>query len=71
MNTALHAKVERFEDRYAVLRHEALGEFKWPLSHFPERVNVGETVVLNISTERATAENKEEEMRRLLEELIN
>lgn len=67
----LHAKFIRFEEQFAVLQHEALGEFKWPIKNLPDDVKIGDTVSIKISSPGAEKEEQYERMRKLLEELIN
>lgn len=68
---SLAAKLVRFEDRFVVLAHEALGEFRWPIKNLPENLKIGDTITLKISTPSGEEEEKYMRMRRLLEELIN
>lgn len=67
----LTAKLERFEAIFAVLSHEMLGEFRWPIKNLPENIKVGDVVELKAITSKIEEEEKYERMRRLLEELIN
>lgn len=67
----LTAKLERFEERFAVLSNELLGEFRWPIRNLPQRIEVGEMVQFKIATPKVEEEEKYARMRRLLEELIN
>lgn len=67
----LGAKLIRFEERFAVLQSEHLGEFKWPIKNLPENVKVGETVFLRAITPSVEEDEKYARMRKLLEELIN
>ncbi len=68
---SLSAKLIRFEERFAVLGHEMLGEFKWPLKNLPDELKIGDTVILKVSTQKLEADEKYARMRKLLEELIN
>lgn len=67
----LTAKLERFEERFAVLSNETLGEFRWPIKNLPENLTAGDMVQLKVVTSKTEEEEKYERMRRLLEELIN
>lgn len=80
----LHVKLERFEDGAAVLRNEATGDFRWPVSNLPVGIKAGDSLTLAIAgvvstqavatpvaTQTNEQEDKYESMRRLLEELIN
>lgn len=67
----LSAKLARFEERYAVLFHESLGEFRWPIKNLPDNLKIGDSVTLKIATPKVEEEEKYVRMRRLLEELIN
>lgn len=68
---SLNATLNRFEERFAVLHNESIGEFRWPIKNLPENVKIGDTVVLKVSTQNSENEEKYENMRKLLEELIN
>lgn len=63
--------LERFEERYAVLRNEATGEIRWPIRQFPDTVKVGDQVKLKLATAKEDEAEKYRLQRRLLEELIN
>lgn len=68
------AILERFEDRFAVLRNEGLGEFRWPIANLPQDIKIGESVTLKVVQQKSpNAENEEKlaNMRKILEELIN
>lgn len=67
----LAAKLERFEERFAVLNSEVLGEFRWPIKNLPENVQAGETIELSVRTRGINEDEKLTRMRKLLEELIN
>lgn len=67
----LGAKLERFEERFAVFSNETLGEFRWPIKNLPENLQAGDTVHLKVVTPGIEEEEKYARMRRLLEELIN
>lgn len=68
---SIQATLERFEDKFAVLKNETYGEFRWPVKNLPEDLQIGETILIKISTQKLEQEEKFEQMRRLLEELIN
>ena len=68
---SLTAKLERFEERFAILTNENVGEFRWPIKNLPENVKIGDTVVLKVSTQQLENDEKYIHMRRLLEDLIN
>lgn len=68
---SLPAVLKRFEDRFAVLQNESVGEIKWPIKNLPENVQIGGTVTLKISTQKVEEDEKYARMRKLLEELIN
>lgn len=68
---SIQAVLERFEERFAVLRNESIGELRWPIKNLPEGVAIGNTVVLKISTKKSEDDEKYARMRKLLEELIN
>lgn len=65
------ATLERFEERFAILKNETLGEFRWPLENFPKDSRVGDIIFLKMSTQKNEEEEKYARMRKLLEELIN
>lgn len=67
----LTAKLERFEGTLAVLSHEMLVEFRWPIKNLPENIKPGEMVQFKVVTSKTEEEEQYERMRRLLEELIN
>ncbi|PJC37096.1 hypothetical protein CO046_02270 [Candidatus Peregrinibacteria bacterium CG_4_9_14_0_2_um_filter_53_11] len=56
---------------YAILIGPQLSEFRWPIQELPSDVNVGDTVVLQLVDDKHEEEQKFEQMRKLLEELIN
>lgn len=68
---SLSVRLVRFEDRFAVLSHESLGEFRWPVKNLPDNLKIGDSVTLKIATPSGEEEEKYVRMRRLLEELIN
>lgn len=68
---SLSVKLIRFDERFAVLGHEMLGEFKWPIKNLPENLKIGDMVILKVNTEKTEADEKYTRMRKLLEELIN
>lgn len=68
---SLAAKLERFEEGFAILRNERSGELKWPLDSLPGNIKIGDIVMLKLSTEASEEEEKYARMRKLLEELIN
>jgi hypothetical protein len=68
---SITAKLERIEGEFAVLRNEAMGEFKWPLAKLPAGVKVGDTVTLKVNSSDVEKDEQYARMRKLLEELIN
>lgn len=60
----------RFEDRYAVLNVDGF-EIKWPIKKLPDDVHPGETVTLVLKTKNFEKNEQYENMRALLEELVN
>lgn len=68
---SIGAKIERFEGQFAVLSNELIGEFRWPIKNLPDNIHLGDTVALNVTTDKIEEEEKYARMRRLLEELIN
>lgn len=67
----LIALIERFDGPYAVLRNEALGEVRWPVSSLPADAKIGDSVNVKVSTSKHEEAEQFSNMRRLLEELIN
>lgn len=74
----LSAILLRFEEPFAVLGNEALGEFRWPRTNLPENLAIGDLIHLQVAQPGAEnnggavdEEKQYERMRRLLEELIN
>lgn len=71
----LTAKLERFEDRYAVLVSEDGHEIRWPIKKLPDQIKIGDGVELKIHTSKGADSEADNEkyanMRKLLEELIN
>ncbi len=67
----LLAKLERFEERFAVLLGDSGLELRWPIKNLPDNVKLGDTIALKISTTKVEDDEKYANMRRLLEELIN
>lgn len=63
--------LDRFEERYAVLRHELHGEIRWPIKYLPETTRIGEPIMVCAFTEQQQKDQQYDKMRRLLEELIN
>lgn len=64
------AILERFEDRFAVLRNE-VGEFRWPIANLPQEIQIGQTVTLKVVNTSSENDEKLQRMRKVLEELIN
>lgn len=62
--------LDRFEEQYAVLRNEVVGEIRWPIRQFPKEVKIGDELILQIASGQSETE-KYKIQRRLLEELIN
>lgn len=67
----LNFLLERFEERNAILRNEAVGEIRWPIRLLPEELKVGDSVMLKLATPKQNEQEKYKLMRRLLEEIIN
>lgn len=68
---SIQAKLERFEERFAVLQNETFGEFRWPIKLLPEDIQIGESIIIKASAAKSEEKNKYAKMRKLLEELIN
>lgn len=68
---SLSARLERFEERFAVLFNEHLGEFRWPIQNLPAAIQKGDMVILKMETPKTNEDEKYARMRALLEELIN
>lgn len=67
----LVAKLDRFDDRFAVLSNDSMGQFRWPIKNLPENIKPGELVYLKVTNGMIEEEEKYARMRKLLEELIN
>lgn len=65
------ARLERFEERFAVLLGDAGLELRWPIKNLPENIKLGDTIALKIGAPAVEDDEKYARMRRLLEELIN
>lgn len=67
--------LDRFEERYAVLRNENTGEVRWPIRLIPEYVKIGDEITMQLIDKKLASSQSEDEkyklMQRLLEELIN
>lgn len=69
-NTDVEAQIIRFEGDCAVLRN-GHGEFRWPMTHLPNNLEVGETVILTVKNPHDEESSKLAALRKLLEELIS
>lgn len=67
----IEATLERFEDRYAILKTDDGYVFKWPIKYLPENLNPCDRVILKAGSDETEENEKLEAMRKLLEELIN
>lgn len=67
----LPVKIERFENQFAILRNDMIGEFKWPANNLPFEAHGGDSLILNVHLQKNSEEGKYAEMRTMLEELIN
>lgn len=70
-NYSIEAVLSRFEERFAVLRNELAGELRWPIKVFPDEIKIGDTVRIEVVTNEKEKQERQENMRQLLEELIN
>lgn len=67
---SLKGLLMRFEDRYAILNIDGM-EIKWPIKKLPDNIHPGETVTLVLKTQDLEKNEQYENMRALLEELVN
>lgn len=67
----IQAALEKFEERYAILRSPLGFEYRWPIKHLPDNIQIGETIFLSIKTENMLKDEQYKNMRDLLTEMIN
>lgn len=67
---SLKARLERFEERYAILRGEGI-ELRWPIKQLPDNVNPGDEVTVMLKTKTILQDDEYRNMRKLLTELVN
>ena len=67
----LPVKIERFENQFAILRNDMMGEFKWPTNNLPTDALHGDGLILTAHLQKNSEEKKYSNMRVMLEELIN
>lgn len=68
---SLPAKLDRFEERYAVLQNEETGEIRWPIARMPAELQAGDDVEVSVQSKETKNNQQYENMRQLLEDLIN
>ncbi|MCX6807287.1 MAG: hypothetical protein NTZ80_00535 [Patescibacteria group bacterium] len=72
---SLPFRIERFEGLDAILVFESVDEtdqqeLKWPIRQLPDKAKLGQKVWLQLSNNETRALEKEEILRKLLEEII-
>lgn len=67
----LPVKIERFENHFAIMRNEVIGELKWPAMNLPPSVQIDDNLILTAVLIKNDEEEKYARMRATLEELIN
>lgn len=67
----LPVKIERFENQFAILRNDIIGELKWPANNLPPEAHGGDNLILSAGLQKNSEEEKYVRMRMMLEELIN
>ena len=67
----IQATLESFEERYAVLRTADNTTFNWPIKNLPDHAKVGDSLTVEINTEKDQTNLDYANKRKLLEELIN
>lgn len=69
---AVSAKLDRFEERYAVLLSDDMeGELHWPITKLPTELKPGDPVEVSVHSKQTQNNQQYENMRKLLEDLIN
>ncbi|MBI2463940.1 hypothetical protein HYV57_03205 [Candidatus Peregrinibacteria bacterium] len=63
--------LEKFEERYAILRSPHGFEYRWPIKNLPESIQIGETIFLTLKTDNMLKDQQYKNMRELLTEMIN
>jgi hypothetical protein len=70
-DSKLSFRIERIEERNAVLKNEETGEIRWPLRLLPPNIAVGNSITLKLDSQENNEDAEYVLRRRLLEELIN
>jgi len=63
--------IDRFEDRFAVLRGEDGLEINWPKKQLPKGAVEGSAVVLKIMLEKEDMDERRKTAKELLSEILN
>lgn len=62
--------IDRFEEKFAVLKDQAGQDFLWPIKNLPDDAKAGMTVRLNITTDKTASQEREQLAKTLLNEIL-
>ena len=66
----VHATVDRFEGRYAILETDDKHEIRWPIKNLPDDVKEGSLVRLAILTSKTEQAEREKLAKTLLNDIL-
>lgn len=69
-NFFLEAKVEKFEDKLAVLKTADNQLLKWPIKNLPEEIEIGSQVRISLSTALSVEAERAEVAKTILNQIL-
>lgn len=69
-NYSLAMVIDRFEEKFAVLKGQSGEEILWPIKKLPDDVKTGEAVRLTLTQAKDETEEKEKLAKALLNEIL-
>lgn len=62
--------IDRFEEKYAILKGAEGQEIVWPIKKLPDEIKKGEVIRLTLSTAKTETEEREKIAKALLNEIL-
>lgn len=67
---SIEGKIEKFEDKMAVIKTADGQELRWPIKNLPEDIEVGSPVRLVLSTTQTIAEERDKIAKNILNQIL-
>lgn len=67
---SINCVIDRFEEKFAVLRGQNGQEFLWPIKNLPDDASAGTSVRLTISTAKTESAEQEKLAKTMLNEIL-